>query len=91
MRQQRQDKEQERLKQEAQDSYLKLDQYEYITDRILNAKKRLSQQQGIIDLLEKKMLDVIKKRQEKEQERRERLANKMDSQLNVGILTLEDM
>jgi len=91
LRQQRQDKEQERLKQEAQDSYLKLDQYEYITDRILNAKKRLSQQQGIIDLLEKKMLDVIKKRQEKEQERRERLANKMDSQLNVGILTLEDM
>ena len=90
MRAQRQNQEQERLQKEAQDSYLKLDQYEYITDRILNAKKRLSQQQGIIDLLEKKMLDVINKRHEKEQERRERLANKVDSQLNVGMLALSE-
>ena len=51
---------------ESKDSYLTLKQFNFIYDRIQNARKSLKAQQEVIDKMEQKMINVIEKREEKE-------------------------
>lgn len=56
----------EQKEQEAKDSYLKVEQYDYINEKMLMIKRRLKAQQSQIDTMERKMLATIKRRMEKE-------------------------
>lgn len=57
----------EKKQNEAKDSYLKIDQYDFIYSRITEANKKLKSQADTIDYLEKKLLEVIKKKEDKAQ------------------------
>lgn len=57
----------EKKQNEAKDSYLKIDQYDFIYSRISEANKKLKSQADTIDYLEKKLLEVIKKKEDKAQ------------------------
>lgn len=41
---------------EGKDSYLKVEQFDFIYERVNSVKRRLKSQQDIIDTMEKKML-----------------------------------
>ena len=55
-KQERLAQEKERKDLEAKDSYLKVEQFDYIYERTNNVKRRLKSQQDVIDLMEKKLL-----------------------------------
>ena len=56
----------DRKEQESKDSYLKIEQFDFIYERVNSVKRRLKGQQDVIDMMEKKMLTTIKRRHEKE-------------------------
>ena len=60
---------QARKERESKDSYLTLKQFNFIYDRIQNARKSLKAQQEVIDKMEQKMLNVIEKKQVKERKK----------------------
>ena len=61
----------EKKEHEAKDSYLKVEQYDFISDKILTVKRRINGQQNQIEAMERKMLTLIKRRDEKNQMRLE--------------------
>ena len=65
-KQERMQAELDRKEQEAKESYLKVEQYDFVNEKMINIKRRLKGQQAQIDQMERKMLQTIKRRMEKE-------------------------
>ena len=66
-KQARKDEKDEKKSAEAEESYLEVEQFDFMYDKCNSIKRRLQRQQGCIDQLEKKLIDVIGRRMEKEQ------------------------
>jgi hypothetical protein len=58
-RAERKEEEKLELQRQAVDSYLKIEQFQDINEGVKLFKKRLQQQQDVVDLLERKLLDSI--------------------------------
>jgi len=64
---QRLELEKERKVLEAKDSYLKIHQFDYLYDKVSRVKRWVKSQQEIIDGMEKKMIEMLIQRKQKEE------------------------
>ena len=65
-RKERKELKEARLNEESKDSYLSLDQFQYLQKNIEVAQKRLKEQQNFIDTMESKMIKQLTNRRNKE-------------------------
>jgi hypothetical protein len=56
------------MKVESKDSYLNVEQFEFLQRRLEDAHKRLKEQQAQIDKMEEKMITHLQKRKQKEED-----------------------
>ena len=72
----------ERMQAESKDSYLNVEQFQFLHKKIEMAHKRLKEQQLCVDNMEMKMIEHLQKRETKMKERED--ASSVMNQLDVN-------
>ena len=78
----RKEAEESKMQSESKDSYLNVDQFKFLHNKIEIAHKKLKEQQLCIDGMEQKMIDHLIKRANKQKDKQD--ANNVMTQVKAG-------
>ena len=75
----------EQLIKDSKDSYLSLDQFQFLQKNIEMAGRRLKEQQTYIDMMEKRMIQQLEKRRERENSKTRSRGDMKQSRTHLGL------